>query len=87
MQLRQTRGERKIYSEDLAVALLSMDHVKVYLNGAHLDQFYVLEVELLQDGEYRTLEQICSHVQAEGLMPQSETKLERAFAAVASHAV
>ena len=85
VELRQMRGERDVYSDGDPVARLSMDQVQVWMKGKQLDEFYVLEVELLPHGEPEILEEICIVLESEGLRPLRLTKLERAFQAAESY--
>ncbi len=83
VQLRQIRGQRDIFLRNTQVAMLSLDQVEVRRNEEPLDEFHVLEVELLPRVGHNVLEDITRHLQIEGLIPQTVAKLQRALDAVA----
>lgn len=82
VQLRQHRAERPLLQYGQALATMSLDDVQVWYAGSQLDEFLVLEIELVPGEEVTILDQIVAVLVSDGLVPQPVAKLKRAMAAV-----
>jgi CHAD domain-containing protein len=87
-ELEQTRSVRLIQENDRLIAEMSLDDVRLTVEGMQ-HAYYELEVELLPDGTADDLAAITVCLLEEwGLQPVSRSKFERALALVdASHSV
>ncbi len=82
VQLRQQRAERAVHRAGNALATMSLDEVQVWHAGRHLDEFRVLEFELVPGAELSVLNEMTAVLASDGLVPHPVAKLNRALAAV-----
>lgn len=82
VQLRQHRVERSVHRGGNEIATMSLDDVKVWHVGRHLDEFRVMEFELAPDADLSVLDEITAVLAGDKLVPQPVAKLNRALAAV-----
>lgn len=80
VQLRQQRSERPVYDGTDVLAMMSLDGVQVWHSGLLLDDYHVLEFELLSGMDMIVLEDISSVLAKDGLEAQPVAKLSRALA-------
>ena len=67
VQLRQRRSERQVCDGTDVLAMMSLDGVQVWHSGLILDDFHVLEFELLSGIDMIVLEDISSVLAKDGL--------------------
>ena len=82
VQLRQRRSERQVCDGTDVLAMMSLDGVQVWHSGLILDDFHVLEFELLSGIDMIVLEDISSVLAKDGLEAQPVAKLSRALMAL-----
>ena len=82
VQLRQQRAERAVHRAGNALATMSLDEVQVWHAGRHLDEFRVLEFELVPGAELSVLNEMTAVLASDGLTPHPVAKLSRALTAV-----
>ena len=82
-ELRQRRTERAVTVEERALGVLSLDAVDVRHDGRRLGELFVVELELVVEGELegaRHLQALAEALQQRrGLSPDPRTKLEHAL--------
>jgi inorganic triphosphatase YgiF len=82
VQLRQQRAERPVLRGGHTLATMGLDAVQVWHAGALLDDFRVLEFELVRAADMNVLDEISAVLAKDGLKPGPVAKLNRALAAV-----
>lgn len=82
VQLRQQREERPVHRCGNALATMSLDDVQVWVADNQLDEFRVMEFELLPEVDLSILTELTILVASDGLVPQPVAKLNRALAVV-----
>ena len=80
--LRQQRAERPVHHGGHSVATMGLDSVQVWQAGELLDDFRVLEFELVRAADMNVLDEISAVLAKDGLKPGPVAKLNRALAAV-----
>ena len=88
LTLRQRRTERSVSVADRRIGVLSVDDVTVVREGHDLDNFAIVELELVSEGGAAGSLELASLADAlaaiDGLVPEPRTKLERASEAAGS---
>ena len=87
-ELRQRRTERKVAVEETALGVLSLDAVEVRSDGHELGDLFVVELELIGEGEADAVRHLHGLAEAleqrPGLTADPRTKLEHALELIGS---
>ena len=88
LELRQRRTERSVTVEETAFGVLSLDAVEVRSDGHELGDLFVVEVELIGEGEADAVRHLHGLAEAleerPGLTADPRTKLEHALELIGS---